>query len=329
MGDIFIAINRFYSRNKFILWLLIIIVVVFLLFGKAMKKNRDKSSNSSSNNTTTIVADFNNKIANKTDTEIIESISSNEELIKSFIYFCNNKKIDSAYDMISDSCKETLYPTKEVFVSDYYNKYFQGYRDVEISSYNSEGTYRINFLSDMLASGSTEQQIVNTDYISVISKKKIAISRFISSNKAEKIGSNQYVRANVLRKSTYTDHYDLVVRIDNLISAEMYLDDINENGSIYCIGQDGEKYKVNIQNYTEEDLKLAGNESKTITLEFDKSYNFENVSELLFENIRINNYEYGDEYNKKSQYIPGSDEEITYDIKKTDFPERIRLSVNL
>lgn len=152
MRDLFIAINRFYSRNKFIFWLLIIIVIVFNLFSKAMIKNRNKGNNSSSDNTTTIVADFNDKIANKTDAEIIESVSSNEEIIKTFIYFCNKGKIDSAYDMIADNCKETLYPSKEDFVSDYYNKYFQDYRDVSISEYNSEGTYSVNFLRDMLAS---------------------------------------------------------------------------------------------------------------------------------------------------------------------------------
>lgn len=328
MRDFFIAVNRFYGRNKFILWLLVIIVVVFTLFSKAMIKDRnERRDNSSSNSTTTIVADLNNNIANKTDEEIVKSVQNSEDVIKAFIYFCNNGKIDSAYEMISDSCKEELYPSKEIFISDYYNKYFQDYREINLSEYNSEGTYRVNFLNDMLASGSTEQQVVNTDYITVLSKRKIAVSRFISRENTEKIGSNQYVRCTVLRKVTYVDHYEMVVKVDNLISADMYLDDINENGSIYCIGQDGGKYKINIQNYTEEDLKLSGNESKTITLEFDKSYNFENVSSILFENIRIINYEYGDEYNKKSQYVPGDGNVVTYNIKTTDFPERIRLSI--
>lgn len=175
--------------------------------------------------------------------------------------------------------------------------------------------------------GSTEEHIENTDYITVYSKKKIGISRFISSVKTEKIGSNQYVRATILRKNTYVDHLDLIIKFDNLISADIYLDDTDENGSIYCIGEDGGEYKIDIENYTDEDLKIAGNESKIITLEFDKSYNFENVSKLLFENIRIINYEYGDEYNKKTQYVPGQDEGVTYNIKKTDFPERIKLSI--
>lgn len=328
MRDFFIAINRFYGRNKFILWLLVIIVVVFTLFSKAMIKDRnERRNNSSSNSTTTIVADFNNNIANKTDEEIVKSVASSEDVIKAFVYFCNKGKIDSAYGMISDSCKEELYPSKEAFISDYYNKYFQGYREVNLSEYNSEGTYRVNFLNDMLASGSTEQQVVNTDYITVLSKRKIALSGFISSEKKDKIGSNQYVRVNMLKTITYTDHCDVVVKVDNLISADMYLDNVDENGSIYCIGQDGGKYKINIQNYTEEDLKISGNESKTITLEFEKSYNFENVSSVLFENIRINNYEYGDENNRKSQYVPGDENGVEYNIKTTDFPETIRLSI--
>lgn len=326
MRDLFIAINRFYGRNKFILWLLVIIVVVFTLFSKAMIKNRnERKDNSSSNSTTTIVADFNNRIINKTETEIMETVSSNEELIKAFVHFCNKGNIDSAYEMISDSCKETLYPSKEVFISEYYNKYFQDYREIDISQYNAEGTYKVNFLNDMLASGSTEQQITNTDYITVLSKKKIAISGFISSEKTEKIISNQYVRATILRKTLYTDHCDMVVKVDNLISADMYLDNADGNGSIYCIGQNGGKYKINIQNYTEDDLKLTGNESKTITLEFNKPYNFENVSSILFENIRIVNYEYGDEYNRKNQYVPGDENGVTYNIKTTEFPESISL----
>ena len=48
-----------------------------------------------------------------------------EDEIKLFIQLCNNGKVDAAYSLLADECKETLYPTKQSFIDSYYGVIFK------------------------------------------------------------------------------------------------------------------------------------------------------------------------------------------------------------
>ena len=73
MRDFVIALNRYYSKNKFIIWGFISIVAVFLIVVNAMERALQKNNNSSSvTNTTTIVA-YN---AVNNSTEIVNNVNT-------------------------------------------------------------------------------------------------------------------------------------------------------------------------------------------------------------------------------------------------------------
>lgn len=336
MRDVLIAINRYYSNNKIVIWLIIVIVGGFLLVTTVLRKISYENNNSSSGYATTIVADNNiNSIINgnndinnteqKTDEDIISEAKSDESVIKTFAKFCNEKKTSSAYSMLSDDCKTVLYPTEQDFIEKYYNTYFSGNKDIQLTIQNSEkNVYKVDYLEDILATGNAEHITISTDYITVDYNKKINLSGFINRSSVNKISSNKYVRINVLYKNIFYDHVEYEIKADNLISPEIYLDSIEVNSKLYITCEDGKTYKLDTSNYYADDFKIGGNESKLYTLKFIKSCDSADAKKMNFDLIRIINYQYGDS-NTESEI----GQSVDYKMKSTTYPSVVTLQVDL
>ena len=46
------------------------------------------------------------------------------QIIIKFIDYCNSGEINSAYELLSDDCKQILFPSIESFLNNYYNRIF-------------------------------------------------------------------------------------------------------------------------------------------------------------------------------------------------------------
>ena len=160
---------RWFNQNRetfiaIIIAVAFIIIVIQILNGIARKRNEEirnemSNRNSSTNSSTTI---------SPTDTSIMtgEPIKKNDnvtntDIIKKFIEYCNNKKIQEAYNMLTDECKELLYPDLNTFKTNYIDRIFYITRMYGLENwYDSEGffTYYIKYTEDVLATGSTNSR---------------------------------------------------------------------------------------------------------------------------------------------------------------------------
>lgn len=347
MRRIIIALNRYYNNYKTIIWIIIIVIVLFLLVTNAMNKALKEDSNSSSvNNTTTIVDvdekskayntlsnnlsstnNISNAITEKTDNEIISDISSNEDAIKVFVNFCNSSKLDSAYSMLSDDCKEILYPTKSDFISNYYNVYFLESKNISINKYNGNNTYKVDFKVDSISTGAitTEEK---TDYITVNSDYKLNISSFIKKSQINKSAKNSYLKVDVLNKYIFLNYESYEINVENLTRADMYLDNV-DNSSTYLVDKNNNYFYLNIDNYEESELKVSANKTKNIKLQFYRTYKEDNrVPTMILNNIKIENYEYTDSNYISSNIVTGNSQEIIYERRITTYPDTISLQVS-
>ncbi len=341
MRRILIALNKYYNNYKTIIWIIVIAIVLFLLVTNAIDKDLKENGNSSSvNNTTTIVAvnenngaanDLSNNISStnnvsntakeKTDNEIISEISENEDAIKVFVNFCNSSKLDSAYSMLSDDCKEILYPTKSDFVSNYYNVYFSESKDVYINKYNGNNIYKVDFKMDAITTGGSDNG-KKTDYITVNSDYKLNISSFIKKRQINKSAENSYLKVSVLNEYVFLNYEDYEIEVENFTTADMYLNDIN-NSNTYLVDKNKEAFYLNINNYGEDELKISANKIKNIKLQFSRKYKEDNdVSKMIFKNIKIKNYEY-----IHSDRADDASQEVTYEKKTTTYPDTVSLQV--
>ena len=54
-----------------------------------------------------------------------EQYEEDKNLVNTFLEFCNNGKVEDAYNLISDECKQESYPTIEQFKKYYYDNILQ------------------------------------------------------------------------------------------------------------------------------------------------------------------------------------------------------------
>ena len=79
-----------------------------------------------------------------------------KKAMRSFVRYCNEKQIDKAYQMLTDDCKQELYPTIEKFQENYIDVVYSTKRDYEITKWSVSGNtevYLVNLYEDMLATG--------------------------------------------------------------------------------------------------------------------------------------------------------------------------------
>lgn len=97
-----------------------------------------------------------------------------KEYISKFINYCNEGKIESAYDMLSDRSKEEKYINIEEFKSKYINEVFNIYIcDYEILNINNK--YKVTLIQDMLFTGKNDSKLEQTYQIDGVLEQKIHI----------------------------------------------------------------------------------------------------------------------------------------------------------
>ena len=86
-----------------------------------------------------------------------ETTDSNVETIKQFVDLCNEKDYQSAYNLLTEDCKNELYNTLDIFIENYCNKVFNIEKtyNLELWQYSTNTyTYRITYIeNNMLATG--------------------------------------------------------------------------------------------------------------------------------------------------------------------------------
>ena len=273
-------------------------------------------------------APFIYRVHEEPDIDKVKELNNDEDVIKMFIEFCKKGNVDNAYNMISDSCKKTLFTTQKEFSEKYYNTYFSNQTIIKISKYNDNGTYKVDYSLDPLITGSSENSKI-TDYITITKDKKLNVGGFIKNVALNKKTQNSYVKINVISKDVFWDHENYNVELDNLISAKIYLDTKSTERNSFVSNENNTCYYIDIDNYDDSDLEVQGNKSKKITLKFNKKYNEnDEIVTMNFNNIVIENYEYGDKNSINKNDILGKSGETTYERKYTTYPEKVTLRVD-
>lgn len=158
---------RLYNQNRFIFWLIIIIIALIFIVLQTLNSlvkqgNEDRKSEMLQNAINQANTMQNQTIQNKVQGE--KSIStgekvvnakSNEELIKEFVKCCNEGKIENAYNMLTQECKEALYPSLERFKNVYVDRIFYITRLYGLENWYSTvnyDTYYVKYTENILES---------------------------------------------------------------------------------------------------------------------------------------------------------------------------------
>lgn len=237
-------------------------------------------------------------------------LEENNNLIEQFVNFCNNKEYNKAYSLLTDDCKNVLYPNLDKFITNYCNQIFDTYKEFNIQSWINDKDYKIykiRYIENSLSTGNYTDSKKYEDYITVAKM-----------GENQKLNINQYIGKKEIYKKTKTDELDILVEkadiflekvvytlaIKNKTQKQIQLDGLREskvaiglsiNGSIHRAN----KYNLNLSNLIFE----PGVESK-ISLEFANNYSTGNIgNQLIFNDIILDTKEFGkDKTNYNSDF---------------------------
>lgn len=303
------SIIRFYNKNRHTIW--ITIVVIILMFGiiktlNSSFKNNTKDKSSSTNNSTTTYSNKNYSIISGTDVPK-EVTDESTEIIDSFINFCNEKNINSAYNLLSKDCKETLYPTEEEFKNNYVDKIFTSYRLYDKRAWintDSSYTYSIKITEDLLSTGGNKSDMGIQDYYTLVKENgeyKLNINNYIGKEEINKENKESGIEIYVVEKKSYMDYETYILRIKNNTQNDILLDGKKNTRTVYLTDIKDQNYVAFLNELSIDDLTIKSGMTQTVSIKFNKAYNLQNVTKSInFTNIVLNYQEYLNDTNNQA-----------------------------
>ena len=100
----------------------------------------------------------------------IEMPKEAKKIIDNFVTYCNNGEIEEAYNLLSEECKEELFPDLETFKNNYHSKIFTDYKMYNLMAWiNSDNcfTYKVEITEDILTTGGASELNIE-DYYTIV-----------------------------------------------------------------------------------------------------------------------------------------------------------------
>ncbi len=313
-------IIRFYNQNrKQIIRVIAIITFIIILIQMLNYIYKNKTDNNNQNyiseNANSNIGNFGTIVSNKsaiTDTKIdTEKLEDDVTIINEFIESCNERNIEKAYNLLSDECKEEMYPTENEFYDNYYMTIFNNNK-LEYSVENwIEDTYEVKFIEDMLATGTINGEN-KQDYITIVEEDnsfKININNYIGREILNKNIETNDIILNLIQKDIYMDYEVYKVTIKNNTGKSILLAPEDKTNTIYLQNTNGGKFYAASSELLKEELLLENSYSHTIDVKFNKTYSYSNnIKSLSFSNVIL-------DYDKYSNLSDNEEYEDIYDLQ--------------
>lgn len=294
---------RLYNQNRRKIWRFILIIVVFFIVLQVLnyyagENNEKKFSNS---NTSVIPKNENNNI--NTTSKVTSStyaVSGNniekdklkdvQNILDKFYGYCNSKDLHNAYNMLTDECKELLYPDINYFSLNYYNNIFEGKSKIYTFKNWTGNTYIVtveeNSLSTGIVSNDLEKKI---DYVTVVGEK-LNISTYIGRTQINKEATERDINIIVNYKDSFMDYesYNITVKNNSkkIINLVSNLESVN---SVYLVDKNNIKYGFYNYELNQDNMVFKSGFSKNIKLKFYSGYvSTKKIEKLVFDEILIN-----------------------------------------
>lgn len=299
-------IIRYFNQNRRKIFSIIVIVAFgyFLLqFANYMAANSYKNiePNKAVNpNENIIVGQDNINIDSAiTGTTGGKTAKEETEVIQQFIQYCNEGKTTEAYNMLSNECKENMYPKIDNFIKNYYKNNFNETKSFNIQRWTGS-IYKVDLKENMLHTGkiSTENK---QDVMTVVYDEgtyKLNINSFIRRTQLNKLTKIEDISIKVLYKDTYMNYETYIFEVENKSGKNIYLDNLEKSSTIYIVDENDVKHTANLNELGQEHLQIYPYSKNEIQITFSNNYiSGRDYSKIVFENVIL------DEANNESKKI--------------------------
>ena len=269
---------RFVNQNRNIIILVIVICAFIVLLIKTLNgffsnpqvKNEDNQNNISND----VQKTKNSVISNSTLDN--KTAQDNYDVLKKFVQLCNENNIEEAYNLLSDECKQNVYPNLEGFTQNYVNIVFKNKKNLEAKNwieYEDYVTYLVTYTGDIISTGDANSEKFQ-DYITIdCESNKLNINKYIRRKQINKTTEKNNIKYTINYVDIYKDYEIYNVDVENKNNKEIVLDNLTSVSGTYI--ETSEDTKINCSNYEagRNNFTYGPGISKNMKLKFIKQYN--------------------------------------------------------
>ena len=308
--------GRWYNENKNKLWSVILIIVAIIFFIQVINNfyiNRNKNKkepNISQTTKNTIENEISGKLEG-TGSLINGSGSTNRNIekhtltIDTFIKHCNEGQVEEAYKLLTEECKEEIFPSLESFTNKYFKNVFKTYKTYSIQNWMGS-TYKIKLTEDALTTGKVNSNSSYLqEYITVVEKGteyKLNINNYIGRTQIDKTTNTKGLNIIVESKETYMDYSEYTIKIQNNTEKTILLDNGKRANNIYLLDANNVEEYANTGEIIYSNLRLIPREIKKYTFKFSNSYSNTRVMKYFVLKNVIMDYDEYDRTMDKNNY---------------------------
>lgn len=298
---------RFFNQNRRkiigIILIIVLIIAIIQILNNISKnrQNNNPAENNIINNTypKEIISD---KSAISGENISSTKLNTDANVIDKFIKYCNESNMELAYELLTDECKEEMFPTLQDFNNIYYSKIFDG----ENKSYTIENwirnIYQVRITADILSSGKLDDSYTKQDYMTIVENNgeyKLNINNYVGRTKLNKKTEYKDITINVISKDIYMDYEIYNISIENNTNDTISLGEINDTKSIYLLDDNKMKYYFYNNELTENQLIVKGKHTNSLKIKFMNSYTSNrNIKNIVFSRLIMNYEKYKNEEDK-------------------------------
>lgn len=298
---------RYINQNRRVIRITLIFIIFIIIFIQVIldniKKNqetnnykntsKDGSYNYGVSTSKNINSESNNSVIS--DKSIItgetvnsEKLSNDSEIIKNFLDCCKEEKISKAYDLLSDDCKNEMFPSINSFKFNYYDTIFgQGEKIYTIENW-SGNTYKVNISDNILSTGDSQNDNNYQDYIT-IKDDKLNINNFIGKQEVNSQNENNGLIVKVINKLQYIDYTEYEIEFDNERNYSILIDDLSDVDSMYIVDENDVHYSAYTNEIPSYNLSLDAGNKVNMKIKYSCKYSStRKIKEMDFTRISLN-----------------------------------------
>lgn len=293
-------LRRWYNQNRKEFWkvvgiIALIIIVLQIINFVYSKKNEEQLKNSNKQTEKEEYKEYNSLVIGDSTSGVTgQTINGTQEkkleVLDNFIQFCNEQKVEEAYNLLTNECKEEMYPNIESFTNNYYNNIFGGKKkNVSIENWIDD-TYKVKIMEDSLSTGVYDTENVIQDYITIKNTEdkvyKLNINNYIGAITLSELKEDKNIKVEVLKTDIYMDYITYDFKITNNTKNQILMDDLTNLESMYITDTKGIKYYAYMHELTQEELLIKPGEERKLTIKYYCKYiSTKQIKEIEFSKI--------------------------------------------
>lgn len=227
-----------------------------------------------------------------------DELKSASDVIKQFIEYCNNSNVESAYSLLTNECKEEMYPTLNDFNNIYFKYTFGGEKKTYIIENWIDNVYQVRITGDILSTGKIDNATTKQDYITIVEENnelKLNINKYVGRSNPDKVTEIDNIKFTITQVDTYMDYKEYNLLIENNSSNDILLDTSNDTKSIYLIDRNDKKTYFLSSEITPNQFVVQSKYKTNLKIKFAYEFASNNSLKNIVFSKSILNY---DEYRK-------------------------------